>query len=112
MMTREEARKILRGKTLQELIDLWNEDCRSHGMFMSTAHKMSDNSWWNELFRKTSSAWMLINDLLGSGEQFNVSDMWFFWDEDTCSFTSFSTEQEWLETPYEEVFIKLIRNNH
>ena len=82
-MTREEARKILRGKTLQELIDLWNEDCRSHGLFMSTAHKMSDNSWWNELFRKTSSAWMLINDLLGSGEQFNVSDKWFFWDEDT-----------------------------
>ena len=102
-MTREEARKILRGKTLQELIDLWNEDCRSHEMFMSTAHKMSD---------KTSSAWMLINDLLGSGEQFNVSDMWFFWDEDTCSFTSFSTAQELLETPYEELFIKLIIKNH
>lgn len=111
-MTREEARKILRGKTLQELIDLWNEDCRSHGMFMSTAHKMSDNSWWNELFRKNSSAWHLINDLLGSGEQFNTSDMWFFWDEETCSFTSFSTAQELLETPYEELFIKLIIKNH
>lgn len=82
-------------------------------MFMSTAHKMSDNSWWNELFRKTSSAWMLINDLLGSGEQFNVSDKWFFWDEDaTCCFCSFSTKQEWLEMTDEDYFITAIINKH
>lgn len=112
MLTREEARKVLREKTLQEMIDLWNERCRSHGMFMSTVHKMSDNSWWNELFRKTNSAWMLVCDLLGSGEHFNASDKWFFWDEENCCFVSFSSEQEWRETPYEECFIKLIRNNH
>lgn len=98
--------------TLQEMVDLWNEDMRKHGMFMSAAHKMSDTSWWNELFRKNSSAWHLLNDLLHSGEMFNTSDMWFFWHEEEFYFASFSTPQEWLEMGYEEHFITLIIDNN
>lgn len=113
-MTREEAKEILRGMTLQEMIDLWNEDCRLHGMHLSTVHPMGELEWWNELFRRNIDfCWNMVNHLLGSGETFNLTDKWFFWDEDTGCFCSFSTKQEWLESiTDEDYFVTAIINKH
>lgn len=111
-MTKKEAKEILRGMTLQDMIDLWNEDCRLHGTYLSTVHSMGDLEWWNELFRRNIDfCWSMVNHLLGSGETFNLSDKWFFWDEDTGCFCSFSTKQEWLESITDEgYFITAIIN--
>ena len=110
MMTREEARKILRGMTLQETIDLWNEGCRLHGTYLSTVHPMGELEWWNEIFRRNIDfCWSMVNHLLLSYQTFNNSDKWFFWDEDTGCFCSFSTKQDWLEAiTDEEYFVTLI----
>lgn len=106
-MTEEHAKEILRGMTLQDMIDLWNEDCRLHGTHLSTVHPMGDLEWWNELFRRNIDfCWSMVNHLLRSGETFNLSDKWFFWDEDTGCFCSFSTKQEWLETITDEEYFE------
>lgn len=111
-MNELEAKEILRGMCLMDMIELWNEDARLHGKYLSTVHKMSDESWWNELFRRNSSVWNLLIHFLHSNEMFNTSDMWFFWDEDCGYFASFSTKQEWLEITEEDFFLYAIMNKH
>ena len=113
-MTRLEAREILCHMTIEELIDLWNEEMFSRRDFLSAVHPMSDSSWWNELFRRNINfCWSMVNHLLGSGDTFNLSDTWFFWDEDSGCFCSFSTKEKWLgKITNEDFFITILLKKH
>lgn len=116
-MTREQAIKKFEQMSLTDCIDLWNEKACDHYCRFMAIHKMSEEEWWNAL-SKHIGAWDLIHVVIGSGEDFNDSDEYFFFDEGNWKMRSFSTKQEMIEVIGEDFFIdelvnqKMIVNEH
>lgn len=103
--------------SLTDCIDLWNEKACDHYCRFVAIHKMSEEEWWNAL-SKHIGAWDLIHVVIGSGEDFNDSDEYFFFDEGIWQMRSFSTKQEMIEVIGKNFFIdelveqKLLVNEH
>ena len=116
-MTREQAIKKFEQMSLTDCINLWNEKACDHYCRFMAIHKMSEEEWWNAL-SKHIGARDLIHVVIGSGEDFNDSDMYFYFDEGNWKMRSFSTKQEMIEVIGEDFFIdelverKLLVNEH
>lgn len=93
----------------QDCINYWNKSACDHYCRFWEIHEMGDENWWNQLSEHLG-AWNLIQAVLSSGEQFNDSDMWFFYDEDYCHMVSFNTKQELIEQIGEDFFIENLTN--
>lgn len=116
-MTREQAIKKFEQMSLTDCIKLWNEKACDHYCRFVAIHKMSEEEWWNAL-SKHIGAWDLIHVVIGSGEDFNDSDEYFFFDEGNWQMRSFSTKQEMIEVIGEDFFLgelveqKMVVNEH
>ena len=93
---------------LADCISFWNNTCGFYCRFM-TIHKMSEEDWWNELSNRLG-AWDLIHAVMRSGEDFNDSDMYFFYDDGNCQMRSFSTKNEMIAIIGKEWFIDELTN--
>ena len=107
-MTREKALEVLRSMKVEECIEMWNEACRRYDN-LSSIFEVDDEDAWSYIMSQIRS-FFFVRDLLSSGEVFNLTDRWFFYDEDCNDFKSFSTKQEMLELGLEEFFIEEIVN--
>ena len=108
-MNREQAYERLRNMSTNECFDYWNKSAVDHYCRLYEIHKMSDTEWWNHLSNELG-AWNLLQAVLSSGERFNDSDMFFFYDEDNEQVMSFSTKQEFLEIVGDDFFIENMTN--
>ena len=110
IMDREQAWEVLRKMSLQECIEMWNDSVADHYCRAYEIHEMhNDDEWWDYL-AKEIGAYQMIRQLLESGESFNLTDKWFFYDQEEEVFKSFSTKQELMELGAEESFIEIIYN--
>ena len=108
-MTYEYAKEILRGMSFEDCMEMWNESAAYHYMRAYEIHEIDDDKWW-EWLTKEVGGFRLISDLLSSGERFNLTDMYFFYDSEGDSLVSFSTKQEFIEAVEEDFFINEIMN--
>lgn len=109
-MDREQAWEVLRKMSLQECIEMWNDSVADHYCRAYEIHEMhNDNERWDYL-AKEIGAYQMVRQLLESGESFNLTDRWFFYDQEEEVFKSFSTKQEFMELGAEESFIEIIYN--
>lgn len=103
----EWAEKKFNRMTMQDCINMWNDKAVDHYCKQIAMHEMSDEQWWNTL-SEYLGAWDLIHVVMHAGEEFNDSDMWFFFDGDAGIVRSFSTKQELVDKVGKEFFIDQI----
>ena len=90
--------------TMQDCINMWNDKAVDHYCKQIAMHEMGDEEWWNTL-SKYLGAWDVIHAVMFAGDDFNDSDMWFFFDGDAGMMRSFSTKQELIDKVGKEFFI-------
>ena len=96
-MDKEQVMLVLQGMSLEDIIRIHNDMAWDAHCYDSYIKPMSDDSWWNELFRShIKECRMLLCDILFSMESgtFDIKDKWFKYDEENCCFASFNTKEE------------------
>jgi hypothetical protein len=88
---------------------MWNENAVDHYCRAMEMREISDLDWWNYLALELG-AWYLVISVLSSGDNFNTSDKYFFFDQDDERMISFSTKQELIDKIEEDFFIETIMN--
>lgn len=108
-MNREQATNELRSMTFEECINFCDEvNCDHYNRFVEI-HEMSDEEWWNDLAEEYGT-WQLMIAVLSSGEAFNATDKFFFFNTEEERVYSFSTKQELTELMTEDWFIDNLMN--
>ena len=110
-MNELEAREILRGMSFEECRKMWNESARDNDMVSYIINDIDNDTWWEYLAVK-AGGFRLISDLLSSGDRFNLTDLYFFYDKEGGTLISFSTKQEFIEAVEEDFFINEIMNRN
>jgi hypothetical protein len=95
-MTREQAKEILNGMSLEDCIKMWNDNAVESYCRAIEIHEMDDENWWNWLTKELGGFW-LMDFLLRSESTFNRRDMFFFYDENVNEFYSFDNKEEMFE---------------
>lgn len=101
----EIAHKRLEQMSMEDCIKFWNEHSGDHYHRFTEIRPMEDEDRWNELAGHLG-AWDFFHYLTNSGENFNDSDRFFGYIEDSCEFFSFSTKSELLSYITEDWFIE------
>lgn len=110
-MTREQAREILNGMSLEECINTFNRKKQEGFFYRSTIHDMIDDSWWNALFNNRRAGDMALYLLVSAEEsKFDRADLYFFFDEEDDIFYSFSVKEDLMEIVGEDFFLEEIEN--
>lgn len=108
-MTREEAKEILNGMSLEDCIKMWNDAARNEFDFYRIIADMLDDTYWNILARKLGTINLIWDVLDSSMDTFNRLDGYVFYDENERTFYSFDDKEEMLKY-IEEWFIEEIIN--
>ena len=108
-MTREQAKKILDGMSLEECIDMWNGYAVQMYQRSTEIHEMDDHHWWDYLSRELGTYYLMWYLLDSSMDNFDRHDKYFFYDENTCDFYSFD-DKEGLMKYVEKWFIEELIN--
>jgi hypothetical protein len=108
-MDREQAIRQFRSMSMQDCMKMWNEKACDHYCRYVEMHKMAELGWWDRLAEELG-AWDMLLAVLNGGENFNVSDMYFFYDEECGHMRSFSTKQELTEQIGTDFFIENLMN--
>lgn len=95
----------------KDCIEMWNESAADHYERAYEIHEIDDEPWW-EWLMKESGGWNFVVSLLNSGEHFNITDKYFFFDVDGEHLVSFSSKQEFIEAVEEDFFINEIMNRN
>lgn len=98
------AHKRLEQMSMEDCIKFWNEKSRGYHRF-NEIRPMEDEDRWNEIAGHLG-AWNFFHYLTSSGENFNDSDRFFCYIEDSCEFFSFSTKSELLSYITEDWFVE------
>jgi hypothetical protein len=106
---RDKAVKRLKEMTFEECIKFCDSiNCDHYERFVEI-HRIDDKGWWDELAEEYGT-WELINFVLSSGETFNDTDIYFFYNSEEDRIYSFSTKQELVELMTEDWFIEGLIN--
>lgn len=101
----EIAHKRLEQMSMEDCIKFWNDRSGDHYHRFTEIRPMEDEDRWNELAGHLG-AWNFFHYLANSGENFNDSDRFFGYIEDSCEFFSFSTKSELLSCITEDWFVE------
>jgi hypothetical protein len=99
------AHKRLEQMSMEDCIKFWNDRSSDHYHRFNEIRPMEDEDRWNELAGHLG-AWDFFHYLTNSGENFNDSDRFFGYIEDSCEFFSFSTKSELLSYITEDWFVE------
>ena len=108
-MTREQAKEILNGMSLEDCIKMWNDGAADMYQRSAEIHEMDDQHWWDYLSRELGAYYLMWYILDSSMDNFNRRDEYFFYDENTCDFYSFD-DKEGLMKHTKEWFIEELIN--
>ena len=100
------ARHILDKMTLPECITMWNESASDHYQKMWEIHAMDEESWWNYLAKELGGFDLM--QAVRKSENFNISDEWFFFDQDYGLMRSFDLKSDLLDLVGEDFFLNEI----
>lgn len=101
----EIAHKRLEQMSMEDCIKFWNDRSSDHYHRFNEIRPMEDEDRWNEIAGHLG-AWDFFHYLANSGENFNDSDRFFGYIEDSCEFFSFSTKSELLSYITEDWFVE------
>jgi hypothetical protein len=108
-MDKEQVMLVLQGMSLEDIIRIHNDLAWDAHCYSSYIKLMSDDSWWNEIFRKHNrECRMIVCDLLYSSD-FNIKDKYFQYDEGNCCFTSFNTKEEMYDKGFSDVLTDIAK---
>lgn len=96
---------------MQDCINLWNDKAVDHYCREMAINEMSCEQWWNTL-SEYLGAWDLIHVVIQSGDNFNDSDMFFFFDKESGCMRSFSTKDEMIQQIGEDFFIDQLKEQN
>ena len=108
-MTREQAKEIFNGMSLEECIDMWNGSAATMYQRCVEIHEMDDHYWWDYLSRECGAYYLMWYLLDSSMDNFDRRDEYFFYDSLNCDFYSFD-DKDGLMKYTEEWFIEEIIN--
>ena len=103
----EWAEKKLKQMTMLDCINMWNEKAVDQYCREMAINAMDCEQWWNTL-SEYLGAWDLIHVVLNAGDNFNDTDLYFFYDKDAGYMNSFSTKQELVDKVGKQFFIDQI----
>jgi hypothetical protein len=107
-MDESQARLLFKSMSLEQCIKMWNESL-DHYTRAYEVHSTDEDKWWEWLV-KEAGGFLFVIDILSSGEGFNITDSYFFYDKERRCFISFSTKQEFIEVVGDAFFINEIQN--
>lgn len=108
-METRNAKEILERMTLEDIVKMINNSIDNDNQISNYAkiHYVDDSDWWSELFINYG-AYYVISDLLDSLANFNKNDTYFYYDDDTCAFYSFSCKDEIVDFIGEDNLLDMI----
>lgn len=97
-MTREQAREILNGMSLEDCIKMWNDGAADMYQRSAEIHENEDDEWWTWLSNELGAGY-LVGDIAKSirEKKFCHYDQYFFYDENECYFYSFNDKKEMMK---------------
>ena len=97
-MTREQAKEILNGMSLEDCIKMWNESDEKMYRRNETIHETEEDEWWERL-NEEYGAHYLVYDIAGSVKEgmFCPYDTYFFYNGDDCWLYSFTDKEELMK---------------
>ena len=107
-MTREQAKEILNGMSLEGCIKMWNDSVPDHYRRFCEIHEVDDDEWWDRLANELGGYYFMWN-LLNCEGIFNKNDEYFLYNQDSCEFISFDNKER-LMLFMEDWFIEEIIN--
>lgn len=109
-MTREQAKEILDGMSLEDCIKMWNDSAADMYQRSAEIYEVEDDRRWAWLSEELG-AYYLVADVLKSNKErkFCHYDRYFFYDENDCYFYSFDDKTEMMKHT-EEWFIEELIN--
>ena len=108
-MTREQAREILNGMSLEDCIKMWNDSAKAEFNFYRIISNIMDDTYWGVLAKKLGVLRLMWEVLDSSMDTFDRRDEYVFYDENECTFYSFYDKEGMLKH-IEEWFIEEIIN--
>lgn len=93
-MTREQAKEILNGMSLEDCIKMWNESAADMYQRSAEIHENEDDERWTWLSNELG-AYYLVGDIAKSIKERKYChyDQYFFYDEGECYFYSFDDKK-------------------
>jgi hypothetical protein len=109
-MTREQAKEILDGMSLEECIKMWNDSAVDMYQRSAEIHENEEDAWWTWLSNELG-AYYLVADVLRSSKenQYCHYDRYFFYETNDRYFYSFDDKKEMMKYT-EEWFIEELIN--
>ena len=97
-MTREQAKEILNGMSLEDCIKMWNESDEKMYRRNETIHETEEDKWWERL-NEEHGAHYLVYYIAGSVKDgmFCPYDTYFFYNGDDCRLYSFTDKDELMK---------------
>jgi hypothetical protein len=97
-MTREQAKEILDGMSLEDCIKMWNDNAADMYQRSTEIHENEDDGWWTWLSNELG-AYYLVGDIAKSIKERKYChyDQYFFYDENECYFYSFDDKKEMMK---------------
>ena len=108
-MTREQAKEILNGMSLEDCIKMWNDSATDMYRRSAEIHKMDDSDWWCYLSLELGAYSLICSILDSSMEDFDRRDDYFLYDEDANVFYSFGYKDKMIKF-FGEWFIEELIN--
>lgn len=111
-MTREQAKEILSGMTLEDCIKMWNKSCEEMNRKNETIHETEEEEWWEHL-SSVYGAYYLVHDIANSVKEqtFSPYDEYFLFNERDCKIYSFLDKEEMMYI-LEDWFIEELINRN
>lgn len=108
-METRNVKEILERMTFEEVVKMLNNHIDNDMQISkySKLHEMDDEDWWKEL-SDYYGTYFLINSLLSDMSIFNKNDDYFYYDDDTCAFYSFSDKEEIIDFIGEDNLLEMI----
>lgn len=94
-METRNAKEVLDRMTFEEVVKMLNSHIDNDNQISNYTklHEIDDEGWWKEL-SDYYGTYYLINDLLSDRSDFEKQDDYFYYDDNTCAFYSFSSKEE------------------
>lgn len=108
-METRNAKEILERMTFEDIIKMLNNHIDNDNQISKYCklHEIADEDWWKELSDYYGTLY-IVNNLLSDRSDFEKYDEYFYFDDDTCAFYSFSNKKEIVDFIGEDNLLEMI----
>ena len=101
----------IKSMTLDQLIEIWNDEIADHYCRSLEIHRMNDSDWWGWLMNDLGAEDFITNLFESElNDWFFPNDSYFFYDSESGLFHSFNSKEDLLDS-FINCFIDLLMDS-